>query len=416
MASTYIVPPALAESWKKKTMKQHLQSSPWDQLSNQSTHNHTVPNSSEKRIPTTIVNKVSDTFDEGQYRTTCLWVGKPNVAVTSGPNKAEGKEARRTTKMFSCHYNVQRFPMVVSDNSVEGNASKFYKLAEGVAMTISDLFVEQTDYDCEKALLEGADNELCDPNAWENADNPSNINHPVDETLHPNMYSDATTTKVTWSATYSTAETNLQADIDNLASTNIFDFAALDRIHLIASRTVAPVPGGKEYKWVLKISDAQWFQISTETTTNNSIRDLFKHTEKGYEKMIDGCKGVYLDMLIVVSQRNAIWDVAGTAGLRAKYYTPASDTRTRAQTTGAGTADGTAEVAALMGNGALSQAIISETSYVKKGFDYDFSDGMTGMRARGTQRTDIDATVAATSARINESSFLYFTATTTNTI
>jgi len=416
MAHNTIIAPGRVESWQRKHIKQHLLSSVWDNLSNRTTHNQTVPHTSEKHMPTTVVNKVRDEFREGEYRTTALWVGKPDTAVIAGPNKAEGQEKKVTTKHFTCHYNIQRFAMVVSDKSVGGRTNKFYKLAEGTSVIIGDLFVEQTDYDSERALLEGADETLVNTDYWQDADNPSEINAPVSYVLHPNMYSDATTSKVTWSETYSTAETNLQADIDNLASTNIFDFAALDRIHLIATRTVAPVPGNGAYKWVLKLTDAQWFQISTETTTNNSIRDLFKHTEKTIDKVITGAEGIYQDMLIVVSQRAAIWDVAGTAGSRAKYHKPSGDTRTRAQTTGAGTADGTAEIATLMGNGHLTMAEITETSYISKGFDYDFSKGMVGERARGCQRTDIDNTVAATSARINESGFTYWTATTTNTI
>jgi len=366
-------------------------------------------------IPKTIVHKVTDEFRDGEYRTTCLWVGKPNQPVIGGPNKAEGNERAATTKHFTLHYNVQRFPMKVSSRTVGGRTNQFWKIAEGVADIINDIFVEQTDYDCERSLLEGNDVFLSSAAYWESSEYGSEISAPLSDVLHPNMYSDATTSKVTWNATYSTAETNLQADIDNLASTNIFDFAALDRIHLIASRTVAPVMG-QEYKWVLKLSDAQWYQISTETTTNNSIRDLFKHTEKGYEKLINGCKGVYNEMLVIVSQRAAIWNVAGTAGSRAMYAKPEADDRTRAQTTGAGTADGTAEIAYVLGRGAVSQAIISETRYVSDTFDYDFSKGMNGERMRGTQRTDIDTTVAATANRINESSLAYFTATTTATI
>lgn len=70
----------------------------------------------------------------------------------------------------------------------------------------------------------------------------------------------------------------------------------------------------------------------------------------------------------------------------------------------------------LMGPGTLALAQIKELDFTKKGFDYDFSTGTCGMRAEGTVRMDFDSGTTATSARVNESSFLYFTATTTDTI
>jgi hypothetical protein len=405
------------QSWKRKTIKQHLLSSIWDQLSNRSAYTQTVPKSKEKVIPSTVVHKVSDSFNEGTYQTTCLWVGRPQFKPVAGPNKAEGKERKLITRTKTINYNVQRFPITLNDRSVGGDISKFYKMAERVSDVIKDLFVESTDYDHERALHEGSDEWLTESEFWEDSENGSDITTPKTKVLHPNMYSDATSGKVTWSPTYATTETNLLADIDNLAATNTFDLGALDRIHLIATRTIVPLggySGNTEVKWILKLSDAQWNQLTSDVAAG-SFRDLLKYTEKGFDTMLHGHVGVYKNMLIVVSQRSPVYNLAGTAGSRFQYVTSAGDDRTRSETTGAGNADGTAEIAALMGNGTLALAIIEEVDYVRKGFDYDFSTGMTGTRSRGTERMDLDngSTSAPTVNRINESSFLYFTSTTT---
>lgn len=420
MAHNIVVPAGRVQSWKRKTIKQHLLSSIWDQLSNRSAYTQTVPHSKEKMIPSTVVHKVSDSFNEGTYQTTCLWVGRPQFKPIAGPNKAEGKERKLTTKTKTVNYNVQRFPITLNDRSVGGDISKFYKMAERVSDVIKDLFVESTDYDHERALNEGSDEWLTESEYWEDSENGSEITTPKTKVLHPNMYSDATTAKVVWSETYSTAETNLQAALDDLANTNKFDLAALDRIHLIATRTIVPLggySGNTEVKWILKLSDAQWNQLTADVAAG-SFRDLLKYTEKGFEMILHGHVGVYKNMLIVVSQRSPVYDLTATAGSRFQYVHSGGDDRVRAETTGAGNADGTAEIAALLGLGALALAEIEETDYVRKGFDYDFSTGMTGTRSRGTERMDLDTGTSSqvTANRINESSFLYFTATTSDVV
>ena len=416
MAHNPIVAAGRVETWKRKTIKQHLLSCFWDTLSNRSTYNQTVPSAKSRTAPNTVVNKVSAEFESGVYRTTCLWVGRPQSKPIAGPNKAEGKEKKLTTKMLTVYYNVQRFPIVLGDHSVGGDTAKYYSMAEKAADVIKDLFVESAEYDHERAICEGADEWLTESEYWEDAETPSEIAHPLEKTFHPNNYVDSESSKSTWSEVYATAETAFLADLDNMAPANIFDIAVLDRVHLIASRTMSKLggfQGNNEVKWVLKISDAQWFQLTSDTTANTGFKDLLKYTDKGFNMMMDGHIGVYKNMLIMVSQRQPIYNLENDAGERYEYVTSAGDDRTRKAKGAAASATGTAEIAQLLGNGAICLADISDVDYVRKGFDYDFSQGMTGMRVRGTVRSDLDTTVAATSARINESSFLYYTSTTT---
>lgn len=416
MSHTAIVEPGRVQSWRRKTIKQHLLACFWDQLSNRTSHTQTVPGSKEKVIPNTVVHKVSDEFDEGTMKTTCLWVGKPNFKPIAGPNKAEGKERKLSTKFKTIHYNVQRFPIVLNDRSVGGDTTKFYNLAERGADTIKDLFVESTDYDMERALCLGADEWLTESAYWEGSEYGSEITTPVEKVVHPNIYTAISTGKVTWSATLATALGNVSTATSGMDSADTFDFAILDRIHLLASRTISPLDGlngNGEVKWVLKLSDAQWYQLTTDTTANTGWKDLLKYTEKGFPMMMSGHVGVYKNMLILVSQRSAIFKAHASGSEEFQFYTSAGDDRVRAQTTNASTEDGTYEIAALMGLGAVGMAEIEEVDYEKKGFDYDFSQGMCGTRSRGSERMDLDATQAPTTARVNESSLLFLTSTTT---
>lgn len=403
-----------AQSWRKKAIKQHLLSSVWDQMSNRVQYNDAVPNAKEKKIPSTVIHKVTDSFDEGTQTTTIPWIGKLSVRPLGGPNKAEGNESKLATKMRRVAYNNQRVPIIINDQSVDGDLTKFYRLAEQAIDRVKDVFVETTDWNSQRAIVENADFYLTDSGQWDGAEPASQLSAPETLVLHPNQYVDGTALKVTYSETYSTMEASLKTLQDALATTNIFDLAALDRIALLASRNILALDGSmNKAKWVLKISDASWFQLSTESSTG--WRDMLKYTREGYERMIDGAQGTYKDMMILVDQRAPIWDLEASAGARVKYVTPAADDRVRKQKTNS-TASGTIEISCLMGAGTIGKAEIKALDFTKKGFDYDFSTGSCGSRAEGTVRMDFDTGSTPTSARINQSSFLYHTVTTTDTV
>lgn len=419
MAHPLVVPPGRVQSWKRRTIKEHIFSSVWDQLSNRAHYTYTVPKSNERKIPTTVVHKVSDAFNEGTYQTTCLWVGRPQYLPVAGPNKAEGRERKLLTRTKTIRYNVQRFPMALNDRSVGGDITRFYKLAEKTADVIRDLFVESTDYDHERSLCEGCDEWLSETEYWQDSEYGSEINAPCVKVLHPNQYVESTSAKVVWDPDYATAEGNLQTAVTTIAPTDTFGLGSLDRIQLIASRDINPLGGyggNNEVKWILKLSDSQWFDLVADTGTG-SFRDLLKYQEKGFNMFLHGHVGVYKNMLIMVSQRNPVYDLTADAGSRFEYVTSAGDQRNRTVTTDGVTADGSCEIAGLLGLGAIALAEIEELDFVRKGFDYDFSQGMTGTRSRGTERMDLDVDASAIGAdRFNESSFLYYTATSAQTI
>lgn len=416
MAHTVIAEAGRVQSFVRKAIKQHMLASVWDQLSNRFTYNQGVPKADARMMPTTIVTKVSDEFRDGEWKTTMISIRKPNANAIIGPNPAEGRESRSSTKIVSVFYNVQRFAMAISDRSVGGNIGKFYNALEYNVGVMKDLFVEQTDYDHQKAVIDGADIGLTDASYWQNSEYGSEISNPVDPVLHPNVYTwhDNAISKNTWSATYATATVNLEGLLDDMDADDIFNLSALDAIYLIASRKISPIGGiggNNEVRWVLKISDAQWHQLVTDTAANG-WKDLLKYTESGFDRVFMGYVGVYKNMMIIVDQRAPLAAIASN-NTSFQYITPAGDNRVRAVTNGT---TGTFEVAMLFGLGALGVAMIEEEDLMKKGFDYDFNNGACMTRTRGTMRLDLDATVAPTTARINETSFLFLTATTSSVI
>lgn len=416
MAHVNVVAAGRVQSWIRKTIKQKILVSTWDQFSNRFEYNQPVPKAGENKVPNSVIHKVSDDLKMGQYSVTLLAIRRTGAAVIGGANSAEGKESKPTTKIVSVYFTNQRVPKSLPDMSVMGGLGEFYGIAEATIDMVGDDFVEQTDYDHQKAMVEGADEFLTSAAAWESSEYGSEINHPVDTVLHPNIYAwiNGAVVKNTWSSTYATSVTNLETATDTeMDSGDGLTIAAMDAIHLKAARTIVPIGGmggGKannEVQWVLKISDAQWYDLTTDTTASVGWRDLFKYTESGFDRLFNGYVGVYKNMMVVVDPRAPLFDnTSGT--LTIQYITPLADNRVRRAK---GSSDGTMECAMLMGRGAIGLADMMEMDLVRKSRDYEFVKSICGHRKRGTMRLDLDATVAATSARVNESSFLFLTAT-----
>lgn len=420
-----VIAAARVQSWNRKRIKQHLLSSVWDKISNRWDYNQAVPKGGTQRVPDAVVMKVTDDFKAGEYKTTMISIRKPAATVGGGNNPQEGREYYGSMKAVSLFYNVQRVSMKVRDASVPGRISdKFWQAAEAVSDTLSTIMVEQTDYDHQRATVQGADVFLTEAEFWENAEEPSEISHPLDTVLHPNWYVwvDSALTKNTWSATYATAVSNLETVLDNMDSADIFNVACLDAVYLRASRYTARLQGvsianGKlpntEVMWVLKMGDSQWSQLVTDST----FKDLLKYTESGIEAVVTGFMGVYKGMMIVVDQRSPL-ALIGSDTCSFQYVTPAADNRTPTAygASPSSTNAATAEIAVLYGAGALGMAEVQEQEIDKKSFDYGFREGMCVARWRGVRRVDLDTTDAATSARINETSFIVSTATTAGVI
>ncbi len=421
MAHVNVVAAGRVQSWIRKTIKQKLLSSTWDQLSNRYEYNTPTPKSGENMVPQSVVHKVTDDLKMGQYAVTMLAIRKTGAAVIGGANSAEGKESKPTTKIVSVYFTNQRVPKSLPDMSVMGGLSEFYGIAEATIDMVGDDFVEQTDYDSQRSMVAGCDEFLDSTAAWENSEYGSEINAPMTTCLHPNTY--YWTTKLnlnTWDVTYATAVTSLATAIDTeMTSSHGFTTATADAIHLKAARTIVAMGGmgggtaGNEVKWVLKISDAQWYDWTTDTTASVGWRDLMKYTEGGFDRLFNGYVGVYKNMMVIVDQRSPLFNISGSTAGAFQYITPLSDGRTRVAK-GANT--GTLEVAMLMGRGALGLADVMEMDLVKKSRDYEFVKSICGHRKRGTIRLDLDATVAPTTARVNESSFIVLTSTLTASI
>lgn len=412
---TPVIPAARIQQWRKKFIPQLILGSLFGQFSNQYAQGMTLPKASQQPMPTAVVMKVSDEFANGAYKVTIPAARKPKTVVVRGPNPAGGRENKATMAQVGAYWQIKRIPYAVKDDSVEGNVAAFYSWAEKTAGFIANDFIEDDDYDHQMATIEGAELDLVDPAAWEESEKGSSITHPLSRTLHPNFYSwrGGKLYKNTWSEVYDTALSNLEGILDDMSVSDTFNLKLLNAIQVKASRTVAPLggfQGNKAIKWVLKISDGQWNQLLSDSATG-SVQDVFKYVDTGFEKLHSGDMGIYRGMLVVVDQRSPLAKIESST-VSFQYITAAGDDRVPVATN-ASANSGTVELAVLYGNGALIQGVKADLTYKQQqSMDYGFEEGMAGIVKRAVRRCDLDTDETATSARVNESSFIVATAST----
>ncbi len=220
--------------------------------------------------------------------------------------------------------------------------------------------------------------------------------------------------KNTWSTTYTTAaNTNIGTLLGTMDTADTFSLSTLDAIAFYANTLLAPIKnnatGVDEIQFVALLSDAQWFQLVTDTGSNQ-WKDLFKYTDKGFDMVVNGYRGVYKNVMIMTSMRQPLVKLLSSAASY-QYITSNGDSRVRAALNGT---TGTAETCFVMGAGALGYADVEDFTMERKNFDYNFYQGACASEEYGVRRVDLDTGISETptSSRINQSSFVVLTSTT----
>jgi len=80
MAHVNVVSAGRVQSWIRKTIKQKLLSSTWDQLSNRYEYNQATPKGTSQ-VPKTVIHKVTDDLKLGQFSVTMLAIRKTGAVI-----------------------------------------------------------------------------------------------------------------------------------------------------------------------------------------------------------------------------------------------------------------------------------------------------------------------------------------------
>lgn len=408
------------QSWRTTMQKELILRSVWEQMSNIVTETDDVPNSKEmKSVPDSVLIKCKSDFDPGSYQLTIPMMGKLNTKGRFGRQKAEGSEEVPQIKYKAVHYNVERKAMSTEEMSVDGEQDKAYKIGSKGTPLLTNYMVELTDFNCHRAIVEGAGWALTETEAW---GGPTFASPPQSRKFNPTVMKRGGTALATYSTTAATYEGNIQTYVDSLTTgSNPMNLTGLDALIDEMHYRLLPLKWKQGINFVLLLSRYQARELQ-DTTSSTSWSALMRNADpregEKENRAISGILGIYRNTLLIVNPRSPVWNTAGGANTYVGYVKPwssnafynASDaTVTRAAKSGAGT--GTCEMAIGLGQGAIGVAEIHKASFDEQASDYNFNKGLCVARTVGHVRMDFDIASPTTTSIQNQTSLLYFTPT-----
>lgn len=427
MASVTIPAALQKQSWTATMQKELIRRSPWEQMSNITIETQEIPTkASMKTVPDAVIIKMGGEFDEGSFQLTIPLVGKLNAKGVFGRQPAEGQEETPTLKFKAVNYNVERKPISISEMSVDGQQDKFYKIGSKGTPMLTNYFMELTDFNCHRSIVEGASWALTETLAWTGG---SFTTPPQSRKYNPTVMARGKSAVATYNTTNATYESNINTYIDSLTTaSNPFSLVGLDALTNEFALRLIPLNWKGDIDYVLLLSDFQCRELQDSTSTTGwsalmRAADPREYGAKGEDpdddnRAISGILGVYRRTLIINNGRSPLWDTSKAANGFVGYFKPwslggwtnaAEAAITRVAKTAGGT--GTCEIAIGLGKGAIGNPIIKNLGFDEQEKDYNFNKGVCGSRMAGWVRMDFDITTPTTTSIQNQTSLLYFTPT-----
>lgn len=417
MAIASFPTPTQVQSWQSTFQKELIRRSPWEQMSSITVETQEIPNQKEMNsVPDAVIIKMAGEFDQGSYQLTIPLVGKLNKIGSFGRQPADGTEETPAIKFKAVHYNVERKAISIEEMSVDGAQDNFYKIGSKGTPMLTNYFMELTDFNCHRTLVEGSSWALTESAFWDGGSFPT---APQVRKFNPTVMKRGGSVVATYNTVLATHEGNIQTYLDTLTTAaNPFALAGLDA--LIAEMCIRLIPLGWKsgVNYVLLLSDFQCRELQ-DTTSSTSWSALMRAADAREEKdnrAITGVLGIYRETLILNNGRAPLWDTSKAANGYMGYFKPwsaggyqnASEVAiTRAAKTGAGV--GTCEVGIGLGKGAIGNPIIKNVGFDNQQKDYNFNKGLCGSRMAGWVRLDFDQTTPSNTSIQNQTSLLYFT-------
>lgn len=427
MATVNIPQAAQKQNWLNTMQKELIRRSPWEQMSNLTIETAEVPTKKDmKNVPDAVIIKITAEFDEGSYQTTIPLMGKANKIGVFGREPAEGSEEAVVVKYKTVNYNVERKAISTGEMSVDGQLDKFYKIGQKGTPLITTYFAELTDFNCHRAIIEGASWSLTETAYWTGG---SVTAPPQTRKYNPTVMKRGGSVVAVYNNVLATYEAAIQTYIDTLTTaSNPFSLVGLDALINEMYVRLLPLNWKSDVKFVLLLSDFQCRELTDSAGAWSSLmrnadpREYGAKSEESGEdnRAISGIIGIYRGTLVINNGRAPIWDTSKAANGYVGYFKPwtsggfqnAGDvTLTRAAKTGAGV--GTCEIAIGLGKGAIGNPIANPIGFVEQEKDYNFNKGLCGGRIAGWCRMDFDITSPTATSIQNQTSLLYFTPTPT---
>jgi len=413
--------PGMKKSWDSKHAKDNRLDSCWKELSNLADGLVSPPNASEKRVPKEVLHYINP--DNGKnWETTIPMVLGLKLDGKGGKEKAEGSGESRVALYSDVHWNVRRKVVNVSTKGVEAEGLAYLKLGQQIHTSISDYHMQDLDYSCQQALIEGGDRYITNAEGdrfWKDYEEMTTPPHV--RRLHPNIAYKGMTAVWTRGNDFDADVTALKTELAKLTPDSGFTLAALEGAIEYTHKFITPLKmaaGSEAVRYIMLLSPYQASQLAKDP----EWKDLMKSAEKRGpdNRALSGILGVYGNVLLITDQRSPIFNLSTG---KFEYVTPTAAAErdnfygygrlNRAIKGAANVATGSMEIARILGAGALGCPIkgAGTIEFKERDADFEFEKEVCGMVEAGYNRLDFKGMEGNKEIIRNVSSALYFTST-----
>jgi len=404
-------------TWSREITKDYIAKSIFGQFSNINTETARLPRDKDNAVPKTVIHYLSTEFKENSFDTAIPLVKSLVKPGVGGAQVAKGTGEIPQTRFAKVFWNRIRKVINANRQGVDIKSQEYLKIAKKQYLLLGDWFKQDEDYAFQRAICEGADIYLTEPQFWQ--DYPLQNTPPVSKFTHPNICFPGMTRSNMPELVIGDNDAytgNVVDSLSGLAVGDEFDMRALEDLMKYARGHIIPLSDGA-VQYVVLLSSVQASQLRKDKDFLSTNMAADKRGEDN--RALSGVIGTWQGFRFIEDLRSPVFNLDDASF---KYVTYENGT-TVDRFSGIAALDrvakgdgatGTCEVARILGVGAIGVPMVdgSNLSFEEESTDFKEFGEICGRKNTGHCRLDFKSTGGKELE--NKSSALYFTSTPAN--
>jgi N4-gp56 family major capsid protein len=413
-------------TWSREITKDYIASSVFGQFSNINVETARLPKDKDNVVPKTAIHYLLVEFKENAFSTTIPLLKSLVKPGVGGRQVAKGTGERPQVRYGKVHWQRNRKVINADRQGVDIKSQEYLQLAKKQYMLLGDWSKQDEDFAFQRAICEGADIYLTEPEYW--IDYELQNTPPVVKFTNPNVCfpgMNASTIPVFPTAAPILSEANNAAYTNSIADKlgaalsvdSKFNMNALNKLMKYVRGHIKPIDGKTQYIVLLSSVQAAQLRGDPDFLSVNMNAD-----ERGDDnRAISGVIGTWQGFKFIEDMRSPIFTL-DSANRGFKYVTYENGTTVDRlngiaslprEAKGSGTV-GTCEVARVLGVGAIGVPMVDghNLSFEEESTDFKEFGEICARKNMGHCRLDFSS--GDNSILENKSSALFFTATPTD--
>jgi len=414
-------------TWSREITKDFIAKSVWGQFSNINVETARLPKDKDNAVPKTAIHYLSTEFKDNAFNTTIPLLKSLVKPGVGGRQVAKGTGERPQTRYAKVYWNRNRKVINADREGVDLKSQEYLKIAKRQYMLLGDWSKQDEDYAFQRAICEGADIYLTEPEYWQDYElqnTPPVVKFTNPNVCFPGMNASTLptfpTTAPILSEANNTAYTNSIADKLGAALSvdSKFSFVALTKLMKYVRGHIIPMSEG-DVQYVVLLSHVQAAQLRGDSDFLSVNMNADKRGDDN--RALSGVIGTWQGFRFIEDIRSPIFKL-DSASRGFKYVTYENGT-TVDRLNGIAALDrvakgsgavGTCEVARVLGVGAIGVPMVdgSNLTFEEESTDFKEFGEICARKNMGHCRLDFNS--GDNSILENKSSALFFTATPTD--